>query len=104
VTSLSDRAMGHAERAVGIVGRVGVEERPRDLQHVALVMLDGTEIRGVLHRAPGTRTLDYLNRQAEAFVAMTDATVSRSELSEHVSFIAINKAHIVRVIEATDAD
>jgi hypothetical protein len=97
VTSLS-------ERALGLTGRVGVEERPRDLQGVAMVMLDGTEIRGVLHRAPGTRTLDYLNRQAEAFVAMTDATLTRAERSEHVSFIAINKAHIVRVIEAADAD
>ena len=28
-------------------------------------MVDGTRIRGMLHRAPGTRTLDYLNRQAE---------------------------------------
>jgi hypothetical protein len=94
---------GLSDRGIGLAGRVGVEERPRDLQHVAIVMIDGTEIRGVLHRAPGTRTLDYLNRQAESFVAMTDATLSRAERSEHLSFIAINKAHIVRVIEATDA-
>jgi len=85
---------------MGLAGRVGIEERPRDLQVVALVMLDGTEVKGALHRAPGTRTLDYLNRQAESFVAMTDATVTRAERTEHVAFVAINKAHIVRVIEA----
>ena len=93
-----------ADRANGLAGRVGLEERPRDLQQVALVMLDGTEITGVLHRAPGTRTLDYLNRQAESFVAMTGATVIRGERTEHVSFVAINKAHIVRLIEAATAD
>src|SRR5579859_3342190 len=99
---LSDRAVGPVERAMGLAARVG--ERPRDLQKVALIMLDGTEIRGVLHRAPGTRTLDYLNRQAEAFVAMTDATLTRADQTDEVSFVAINKAHIVRVIEAADAD
>ena len=104
MTSLSDRTGGQAERAWGLTGRVGVEERPRDLQQVALVMLDGTEVKGMLHRAPGTRTLDYLNRQAEAFVAMTDATLKSADVTEHVSFVAINKAHIVRVLEATDAD
>jgi hypothetical protein len=102
VSSLSERTTVQPDRAQSLSARVG--DRPRDLQEVALAMLDGTEIRGMLHRAPGTRTLDYLNRQAEAFVAMTDATLTRTERTEHVSFIAINKAHIVRVIEATDAD
>ena len=95
---------GMFERTLGIAGRVSTEERPRDLQHVSLVMLDGTEITGMLHRTPGTRTLDYLNHQADAFVAMTDATVTRAEHSEEVSFVAINKAQIVRVIEAAEAD
>jgi hypothetical protein len=98
--SQADRTVGQAERAVGLAARMG--ERPRDLQKVALVMLDGTQITGVLHRAPGTRTLDYLNRQAEAFVAMTDATVTRAEHTEQISFIAINKIHILRVVEDTD--
>ena len=105
MTSLAERT-GNAnqaeQRGMGLAGRVG--ERPRDLQKVALVMLDGTEIRGILHRAPGTRTLDYLNRQAEAFVAMTEATLTRSDNSEYVPFIALNKAHILRVIEDVDAD
>ena len=84
-----------------------VTDRPRELQEVALQMVDGTEIRGMLHRAHGSRTLDFLNRQTEGFVAMTDATLFRgdsSESAEHVSFIAVNKAHIMRVIEADDVD
>jgi hypothetical protein len=97
VSGLSDRTGGASLSA-------RLPERARDRQEVALMLVDGTEIRGVLHRTHGTRTLDYLNRQAEAFVAMTDAMLFRGEDTEHVSFIAINKAHIVRVIEAADAD
>jgi hypothetical protein len=93
VSSLSERTLG-----------ARLPERSRDLQEVALMLVDGTEVRGVLHRTHGTRTLDYLNRQAEAFVAMTDALLFHGDDTERVSFIAINKAHIVRVIEAADAD
>lgn len=81
-----------------------MSERPRELQEVALLLVDGTEIRGMLHRAHGSRTLDFLNRQAEGFVAMTDATLTRGDYSDVVSFIAINKAHVIHVIEAADAD
>jgi hypothetical protein len=107
VTSLSERTQSGSERLTerpqSLSGRI--PDRPRDLQEVALILVDGTEVRGVLHRTQGTRTLDYLNRQAEAFVAMTDAMLfGAGERTEHVSFIAINKAHIVRVIEAADAD
>jgi hypothetical protein len=79
-------------------------DRVRALQEVALILSDGTEIRGILHRTQGTRTLDYLNHQAEAFVAMTDAILFYGERTENVEFIAINKAHIVRVIEAAEDD
>ena len=96
MTSLSERTMG-------LSGRVTAGERPRDLQEVALLLVDGTLIRGVLHRAHGTRTLDYLNRQAETFVAMTDATLTQDGDVSHVSFVAVNKAHIVRLVEAADA-
>jgi hypothetical protein len=102
VTSLSDRTVGQAERVLSLAARGG--ERPRDLQKVALIMLDGTEISGLLHRAHGTRTLDYLNRQAEAFVAMTDATLTCAERTERLAFIAINKIHILCVTEVADAD
>ena len=35
---------------------------------------------------------------------MTHATVTRGEHTEQVSFVAINKAQIVRVIEAAEPD
>jgi hypothetical protein len=93
VSSLSQRTGSVAARQ---------PDRPRDLQEVTLVLLDGTQVHGVLHRAHGTRTLDYLNRQAEGFVAMTDAELVRDGRSELVAFIAINKSHIVRLTEAVD--
>jgi hypothetical protein len=95
MSSLSERTQGLAARMV---------DRPRELQEVALMMIDGSEIRGMLHRAHGSRTLDYLNRQSEDFVAMTEAVICHGERTEHVSFIAVNKAHIIRVVEAADTD
>jgi hypothetical protein len=96
VSSLTERAMGLNARMPS--------ERPRDLQEVVLILVDGSEVRGVLHRAPGTRTLDYLNRQAESFVALTEAELIHNGLSEFCPFVAINKAHIVRLIEAPTND
>jgi hypothetical protein len=93
-----------SERTLGLSGRLAAGDRSRDLQEVTLLLVDGTRIRGVLHRAPGTRTLDYLNRQAETFVAMTNAILSSPEGDEHHGFIAINKLHIERVMEIDDAD
>jgi hypothetical protein len=95
VSSLSERTSSLAAR---------MADRPRELQEVTLIMIDGTEVRGMLHRAHGSRTLDFLNRQPEAFVAMTDAVLYRGEDAEAVSFIALNKAHILRVLEAADPD
>ena len=89
-----------SERTLG----ARLPDRARALQEVTLMLADGTEIRGVLHRTQGTRTLDYLNHQAEAFVAMTDAMLYSGERTENVAFIAINKAHIVRLIEAAEED
>ena len=79
-------------------------ERVRELQEVELMMADGTRVRGVLHRANGTRTIDFLNRQSEGFVAMTDAELVQRGRSELVPFLAVNKAHIVRLIESGDDD
>ena len=95
MSSLSERTQGLAARTV---------DRPRELQEVALMMIDGSEIRGMLHRAHGSRTLDFLNRQSEGFVALTDALIFHGDRTEHVSFIAVNKAHIIRVVEAADTD
>jgi hypothetical protein len=93
---------GLSDRVGGLSGRLATGERRRDLQEVTLLLVDGTRIHGVLHRAPGTRTLDYLNRQAEAFLAMTNAILSSPNGDEHHGFIAINKLHIARVIEIDD--
>ena len=79
-------------------------ERLRELQEVELMLVDGTRVRGVLHRANGTRTIDYLNRQSEGFVAMTNAELVQRGRSELVAFLAINKRHIVRLIESGDND
>lgn len=97
MSSLSERT-----QAGGLAARM--VDRPRELQEVALSLVDGTEIRGMLHRAHGSRTLDFLNRQSEGFVAMTDALVFQGERTERVLFIAVNKAHVVRVVEIADAD
>ena len=93
MSSLSERTLAVAARP---------ERGVRDLQEVSLTMIDGAQIRGVLHRAHGTRTLDYLNRQAEGFVALTDAELVRNGRTELVPFLAINKLHILRLIEAAD--
>ena len=91
-----------SERTLGVAARL--DRSVRDLQEVALTMIDGTEIRGILHRSHGTRTLDYLNRQAEGFVAMTDAELVRDGRTELVPFLAINKSHILRLSEAAEDD
>ena len=87
---------------MSLAARVGTINR--QAQEVTVILVDGTELRGSLHRAPGTRTLDFLNHQAEAFVAMTDATVTSPNGTEFVAFVAINKTHIMRVVEAADEE
>lgn len=94
MSSITERTLRLSER---------LSERPRELQEVELRMVDGTEIRGMLHRAHGSRTLDFMNKADEPFVALTDATLTRADVSQDVPFIAVNKAHIMRVIETDDA-
>jgi hypothetical protein len=91
---------GLNERTAGLTARL--PENPRRLQEVTAVLVDGCQLRGILHRTPGTRTLDFLNHQAESFIAFTDATLTRGDDLEFVSFVAINKAHIIRLGEALD--
>lgn len=68
---------------------------PRDERRVLVAMVDGMEIDGTLHLPPGTRPLDLLNRATEAFVAITEALVTKGGQRQQVGFIAANKAHIV---------
>ena len=90
MSSISERTVRLSER---------LSERPRELQEVDVMMVDGTEIRGMLHCAYGSRTLDFMNKADEPFVALTDVTLTKADVSEEVPFIAVNKAHVMRVIE-----
>ena len=105
MTTLSERMSTLSERTstpegASIAARIPTD-RPRELQEVELVMVDGTEVRGVMHHAFGARTLDFLNKGSDAFVALTNVTVRRGEDVQKVPFIALNKAHMVRLIEAS---
>ena len=93
MSSITERTLRLSQR---------LSERPRELQEVDLMMVDGTGIRGMLHRAHGSRTLDFMNKGDEPFVALTEVTLTKGGVSEELDFIAVNKAHIMRVVE-TDA-
>ena len=85
-----------SERALGLSARLS----ERELQEVRLTLVDGTRVTGMLHRTHGTRTMDHMNKQTEDFIAMTNAVLVNGDDVERVSFVAINKQHIVRLIEA----
>jgi hypothetical protein len=74
----------------------------RDAKPSLLRLADGTEIRGTIYMVPGTRTLDMLNRQAEDFLAITDATITIDGHSELSKFIAVNKGQIVTLRELSE--
>src|SRR5438128_410714 len=61
--------------------------------------LGGLEIRGTVHVPPGLRTMDLLNREAEAFIAVTNATLVLNGGMNRTGFIAVNKAQIVALRE-----
>ena len=85
--------------------RLAASDQPRELQELTLLLVDGSQIRGVLHRPPGTRTLDFLNRQTDAFVAVTEACITSHEgRDSQAPFVAVNKSQIVRVIEGLEPE
>jgi hypothetical protein len=57
-------------------------------------MIDGMEIRGTVYLPPRMRVIDLLNREAEDFIAITNAELVMDGRTEQVSFIAVNKSHI----------
>ena len=92
MSTLSERTLGQSDRSTAVTDRGAglngrLPERPRDLQEVALILVDGTEVRGSLHRTKDTRTLDFLNRPAETFIAMMNVLLCRGDEAEHVSVI-----------------
>jgi hypothetical protein len=62
---------------------------------VVLRMLDGMEVRGMAHLPRGTRPIDFLNREAEPFIAVTNAVISIGGKTERADFLALNKNHLV---------
>ena len=79
--------------------RQAVNQVTRDAKPSVIRMVDGTEIHGTIYMVPGTRTLDMLNRQAEEFLAITNATITIDGRSETSKFIAVNKGQIVTLRE-----
>lgn len=69
-----------------------------------------SRVHGFLHVMPGNRVKDQLNKSDEYFLAVTFATILRnsshgkdeSAEPEHVTFIAINKQHVVSVVPIDD--
>ena len=59
----------------------------------------GAEVRGTVYLVRGTRTIDLMERDTEAFIAVTAATVSYRGDIEDVGFIAVNKEHVVMITE-----
>src|SRR3954451_16067207 len=86
------------------LGGRGFDQAQRDLKRAIVRTSDGVEIRGSIHIPPGTRTLDFMNRSAESFIAVTGATISASGRVEQADFLAVNKAHITVLRELGSAE
>ena len=76
-----------------------LEHSTRHCKSTFLRLVDGMEIQGDIHLAPGVRPLDLLNRQVETFIAVTNASLSLAGRVRSVPFVAVNKAHIVTLHE-----
>jgi hypothetical protein len=76
-------------------GQRPLEKVVRYTANADIRMIDGMEIRGTVYLPPRMRVIDLLNREAEDFIAITDAEiVMDAGRTEHVRFIAVNKSHI----------
>jgi hypothetical protein len=81
-----------------------MDQAQRELKRAIVRTSDGVEIRGMIHIPPGTRTLDFMNRPAESFIAITSATIAISGRVEQADFLAVNKAHITVLREMTSTE
>jgi len=75
-------------------GQRPLEKVVRYTANADIRMIDGMEIRGIVYLPPRMRVIDLLNREAEDFIAITDAEIVMDGRREHVSFIAVNKSHV----------
>jgi hypothetical protein len=80
------------------------DQAQRDTKRAIVRTSDGVEIRGSIHIPPGTRTLDFMNRSTENFIAVTGATIVSGGRIEQTSFLAVNKAHITVLRELSDQE
>jgi hypothetical protein len=80
------------------------EQAQRDTKRALVRTSDGVEIRGMIHIPPGTRTLDFMNRSAETFIAVTGATILIGGRMEQANFVAVNKAHITVLRELAEQE
>ena len=87
--SLTERAFGG--RRPEVVDRAATE--------LVLRMLDGMQVQGLAHLPPNMRPIDFLNREAEPFIAVTNAIISVGGKTERADFIALNKHHVVSLRE-----
>jgi ribonucleotide monophosphatase NagD (HAD superfamily) len=87
--SLTERGLG--PRRLDVVERHATQ--------LVLRMLDGMEVRGEAHLPRGTRPIDFLNREAEPFIAVTNATITVGGKTEHADFVAVNKHHLLSLRE-----
>lgn len=81
-----------------------LDQAQRDLKRAIVRTSDGVEIRGMIHIPPGTRLLDFVNRPAESFIAITSATITVNGRVEQAEFLAVNKAHITVLREVGSAE
>ena len=80
------------------------EQAQRDTKRAIVRTSDGVEIRGSIHIPPGTRTLDFMNRQTDSFIAVTGATILSGGRIEQTTFVAVNKAHITVLREVSEQE
>jgi hypothetical protein len=98
-----------APAALPAAGRVSLTERglgprrpdvlDRTATELLLRMLDGMEVRGHVHLPRNTRPIDFLNREAEPFIAVTNAVISVGGKTERAEFVALNKTHLLSLRE-----
>lgn len=68
------------------------------LVDVVIVTLRG-QVLGKAHLMPGQRIKDMLNSHDDAFIALTDATLTNSDSStQQIKFMLLNKSHIISVV------
>ena len=98
--SLEHRSL---RQSLSTAGR-GLDQAQREHKRAIVRTSDGVEIRGTVHIPPGTRTLDFMNRPNESFIAVTQATLVVSGRVEQAEFLAVNKAHITVLRELSNAE